>query len=156
MNISTVIDNFLTSQNVVLFGQHLRTHEGEFDALSLEKALSAWVEMGKPLGATTIELDSPTCLTRLWGEKMGDELELEHEAYFIKSRGEGRAPEKLISRGSPMRNTNLLTLIILEHEGDICLVTAYAGPEMPPVNQDPNGEWSRNFLAYSPSELGGL
>jgi len=151
-SVEDVIESFLARNNLKLLSTHFKTHAKEFDAASLAKAFEIWEQMGKPNGATAIKVPGFRGETRLWGKKMGDRINMRNEEFFYKSRGEGRPPQRLISRPHPMRATDILTLIIVPQG----LITAHAGPDMPPFEKDPRGEWDENFLAYSPSELASM
>ena len=153
-SVDSVVEEFLARNDIELLSTHFKTHAKEFDARSLAKAFEMWEDMGKPNGATSLKVPGFRGETRLWGKKMGDRIDMRDEEFFFKSRGEGRPPQRLISRPRPMRATDILTLIIVPAGGGRQgLITAYAGPDMPPFEDDPRKEWDQNFLAYSPSEL---
>jgi len=153
-SVDSVVEDFLARNDIELLSTHFKTHAKEFDAKSLAKAFEMWEDMGMPNGATSLKVPGFRGETRLWGKKMGDRIDMRDEEFFFKSRGEGRPPQRLISRPRPMRATNILTLIIVPAGGGRQgLITAYAGPDMPPFEDDPRKEWDENFLAYSPSEL---
>ena len=153
-SVDDVVEDFLARNDIELLSTHFKTHAKEFDAKSLAKAFEMWEDMGNPNGATSLKVPGFRGETRLWGKKMGDRIDMRDEEFFYKSRGEGRPEQRLISRPRPMRNTNILTLIIVPTSGGKQgLITAYAGPDMPPFENDPRKEWDQNFLAYSPSEL---
>ncbi len=153
-SVDDVVEDFLARNDIELLSTHFRTHAKEFDAKSLAKAFEMWEDMGGPNGATELRVPGFRGETRLHGKKMGDRIDMRDEEFFYKSRGEGRPPQRLISRPRPMRATDILTLIIVPTGGGRQgLITAYAGPSMPPFEDDPRKEWDKNFLAYSPSEL---
>lgn len=155
-SVDDVVEEFLARNDIELLSTHFKTHAKEFDSKSLAKAFEMWEDMGMPNGATSLKVPGFRGETRLWGKKMGDRIDMRDEEFFYKSRGEGRPEQRLISRPRPMRATNILTLIIVPSGGKQGLITAYAGPEMPPFENDPRGEWDENFLAYSPSELANM
>lgn len=153
-SVDSVLEDFLARNDIELLSTHFKTHAKEFDAKSLAKAFQMWEDMGSPNGATSLKAPGFRGETRLWGKKMGDRINMRDEDFFYKSRGEGREEQRLISRPRPMRDTDILTLIITPTGGGKQgLITAYAGPYMPPFENDPRKEWDKNFLAYSPSEL---
>ncbi len=153
-SVDDVVEEFLARNDIELLSTHFKTHAKEFDAKSLAKAFEMWENMGGPNGATELKVPGFRGETRLHGKKMGDRIDMRDEEFFYKSRGEGRPPQRLISRPRPMRATDILTLIIVPTGGGKQgLITAYAGPAMPPFEDDPRKEWDKNFLAYSPSEL---
>lgn len=153
-SVESIVQDFLDRNDIELLSTHFKTHAKEFDARSLAKAFQMWEDMGGPNGATSLSIPGFRGETRLWGQKMGDRIDMREEDFFYKSRGEGRPPQRLISRPRPMRATDIITLVIVPTGGGKQgLITAYAGPAMPPFEDDPRGEWDKNFLAYSPSEL---
>ena len=153
-SVDSVVEEFLARNDIELLSTHFKTHAKEFDAKSLAKAFQMWEDMGGPNGATELRVQGFRGETRLHCKKMGDRINMRDEEFFYKSRGEGRSEQRLISRRRPIRATDILTLIIIPTGGGKQgLITAYAGPLMPPFEDDPRKEWDENFLAYSPSEL---
>ena len=75
---------------------------------------------------------------------MGDTLDLESETFIFKSRGEGRPPQRLLVREEPLRSTQTLTVEL--REGGLYTIFVY--PSMPYPDNDPEGHWERNFLAF--------
>lgn len=156
MNFDNMIQDFLDRNELTLLSTHFKTHLKEFDKNALEKAFKAWENMGKPLGDIEIKIPNFQGITRLWGEKMGDEIDLDKENFFYKSRGEDRPPQRLICRENALRSTDVITLAVYEEDGVKGLMTIYAGPSMPAFEDDPNKEWDRNFLAYTSEALENL
>lgn len=146
-----LINNFLTRNGLKLHTTHFKSHLEEMGQEALSAALLKWEEMGAPVGDISIPVDGFQGKTRLWGEKMGDSISMEEENFFYKTRGEGRPPQRLICRENPFKNTNIITIAVYVKEGVKGLETIYAGPSMPAFEDDPNGEWDRNFLAFPSS-----
>lgn len=151
MSIESIVHAFLERNQLKLLSTHFLSHIEELDPDCLEFALSYMERLNFPMGQTEIYLGdqaSPNLKTRLWGEKMGDTLDLESETFIFKSRGEGRPPQKLLVREEPLRSTQTLTVEL--REGG--LYTIFAGPSMPYPDNDPEGHWERNFLAFPPEQ----
>lgn len=146
-----LINDFLTRNSLTLHTTHFKSHLQEMGLEALQTALLKWEEMGSPTGDISIEVEGFTGKTRLWGEKMGDSINTESENFFYKTRGEGRPPQRLICRKNPFKETNIITISVYVKDGEKGLETIYAGPSMPAFEDDPEGEWDRNFLAFPPS-----
>lgn len=127
--------------------QHWRTHLPEMQSLAIEKAFSL---LEAKTGVVEVEIDNPFLMTtRLWGPLMGD-ADLSDEARTPYDRGEGRGTQEIILRKEPMRATSKVTFVIFPIEGVMTLITMYAGPTMPPMENDPEGMWKSHALAYAP------
>jgi hypothetical protein len=136
--------------------RHFLSHLDEVTASALVKAFSLFKERKLGQGAHTLTLGSfDLAQTRLRGPKMGQES-LKGEMRIMHSRGEGRAPEPVVVRARPLQPTDKITLIVFpDGEGALTLWTLYAGPAMPPVGRDLEGEWEHNALAFSRAEIQG-
>ena len=127
--------------------QHWRTHLPEMEGLAIEKAFAL---LGARSGVIEVEIDNPFLMTtRLWGPLMGDG-DLSGEERTPYDRGEGRGAQKIVIRDDPMRPTSKVTFIIFPIGGVMTLITFYAGPTMPPMEDDPKGMWKSHALAYAP------
>lgn len=126
--------------------QHWRTHLPEMEGLAIEKAFAL---LNGQTGVVEVEIDNPFLVTtRLWGPLMGD-ANLSDEERVSYDRGEGRGTQEVILRDQPLRPTSKVTFIIFPIGGVMTLITFYAGPTMPPMEDDPKGMWESHALAYA-------
>ena len=127
--------------------QHWQTHLPEMQPLAIEKAFAL---LDGRTGVVEVKIDNPFLMkTRLWGPLMGD-ADLSNEERTPYDRGEGRGTQEIIVRDTPMRSTSKVTFIIFPIGGVMTLITFYAGPTMPPMENDPEGMWKSHALAYAP------
>jgi len=126
--------------------QHWRTHLPEMQSLAITKAFAL---LNGRTGVVEVEIDNPFLMTtRLWGPLMGD-ADLTEENRVLYDRGEGRGAQEVIIRDEPMRPTSKVTFVIFPIGGVMTLITMYAGPTMPPMEDDPEGMWKSHALAYA-------
>jgi hypothetical protein len=128
--------------------RHFITHAEEFSLEGLQDLLDQWANLGCPDGVHEFTLQKGEAVTRLWGPKVGGE-DLSNEARTMISRGEGRPPQPVVARDNPFQKTDRGTIICF---GGV-VWTVHSGPSMPKFEDDPNGEWKKNALAYTQEEI---
>lgn len=136
--------------------RHYRSHLNEMSKDALEEGFRCLKKYGRTIlerydGVHTfnlVSLEGVHLRTRLVGPKMGHDS-LEFEVRSLKDRGEGRGYQSCVVRENPFTPTALITFVIFGNK----LLTLYAGPEMSPIEHDPDGEWLTHALAFSPEEL---
>ena len=135
--------------------RHYLSHLNEMSTEAIEDGFRCLKKYGRTIlsgynGVHTfnLSLEGIHLKTRLTGPKMGHDS-LEFETRSLKDRGEGRGYQSCVVRTQPFTATNLLTFVIFDDK----LLTLYAGPEMPPIEHDPDGEWVHHALAFRQDEL---
>ena len=153
----STIKNWLKVIGLPLGTTHFKSHLNEIPLEALRELVDnhpgKWVDYFKE-GDNEISLSKMYCKTRLWGKKMGDDLE-EETGWYLFSRGEGRPKQdRFIRRESPLRGTNILTISIIDGK----LETIYAGPSLGAMPQagktDGDWEnWQHHALAFTLKEI---
>ena len=134
--------------------RHFVSHLDELNLEALKAGFRCWRKYCSPGGYDgvhtwrPVELEGLNMVTRLTGPRMGDES-LELEPRSLKDRGEGRGFQSCVVRDTPFTACANLTFICFHG----VLWTLHSGPEMPPMESDPEGEWNHNALAFRPDEL---
>jgi hypothetical protein len=127
--------------------RHYITHCDEFSLPALISLLKQYSLDGCPEGVHEYGL-SGKVVTRLWGPECGNSSVLGEER-FLAVRGQGRNPEEVIVREKPFQEDD--RGVIIQFGGVVW--TAHSGPSMPKMEDDPEGLWESNAIAYSRDEL---
>ena len=148
-NAATLIA-FFENNNVTMppeDARHFITHCDEFSPQALESLLEQYKNAGCPEGVHQYDLGEDV-VTRLHGPRVGNDT-LRHQERFLIQRGQGRPPEEVIADDEPFQADT--RGVIIQFGGIIW--TVHSGPMMPKMEDDPEGLWAENSLAYTSEEI---
>lgn len=142
--------SFFENNNVELppeGARHFITHCDEFSPEALASLLDQYRKDGCPEGVHQYDLEGEV-VTRLYGPRAGNDT-AKHEERFLIQRGEGRVPEEVIANDRPFQADT--RGVVIQFHGIIW--TVHSGPAMPKMEDDPEGLWLENSLAYTMEEI---
>lgn len=142
--------SFFESNNVAMppeGARHFITHCDEFSPEALKSLLDQYSQDGCPEGVHQYDLEGEV-VTRLYGPRNGNDT-ARYEERFLIQRGEGRAPEEVIAYDYPFQAD--ARGVIIQFGGVVW--TVHSGPVMPKMEDDPQGLWLENSLAYTMEEI---
>jgi len=143
--------NFFENNNVAMppeGARHFITHCDEFSPEALTSLLDQYQADGCPEGVHEYNL-SGKVVTRLHGPRVNDGLTTKYEERYLIQRGQGRPPETVIAYSKPFQTDT--RGVVIQFGGIVW--TVHSGPIMPKMQDDPEGLWLENSLAFSSKEI---